>query len=604
MNTHSLIKDLKLLSTSILIGTPPQPVTLLIDTGSTDIVVNVYTSEFCKTATCYLNGLFDPTISTTRAQVNRKFRIAYEDSSRARGDFITDVIRIGHQPVDNVQIGLALESDRVSGVLGIGYALNEANVIQDGKQMQDTYPTLFERLFSSRLIKIMASSIWWDNPSSGSLLFGGVDTAKFSGNLITVPIVKQNGRYQHLKVKLSDVELPGVSRSHDPSEFTKRGPIVVFFDTGAVATYFPSWLTYEVWNVVGARLLDSDGFPFVKCDIMKSDLKFDLIFGSNRISIPLSTLIYQKGGDCKVLVMENPNTSKRDGGILGANILSALYVVFDITNHEISMARVKRTQPPRSNVEEYSQYRQKKTNTKNNSLQSFIPEDGANSVDELGELAAVPSNAELSSFPESNEFAPELNPESLNAGAPLADVNEPTLAQTPPTSNNPISPLSNILSPPLAENSGGAATLNAPSESTYGFTLKQKDGTSKDPSLSTFSADPFAMTQTQPNPSSPQFYSTEFSAFNPLVIRPTILDASTSNSANLVPAIDPNKGPPAQNSIDHTNFLSPSSPDGSAVISNPKFGEGTVPFTDGQSWLQGWNEAINMHSINALATNT
>lgn len=580
MKTHSLSKDLKLLSTSILIGTPPQPVTLMIDTGSSDIVVNVYTSEFCQTATCYLNGLFDPTISTTRAQVNRKFSIAYEDSSSARGDFITDVIRIGQLPVDDVQIGLALESNRDSGVLGIGYALNEANIIQDGKQMQDTYPTLFERLFSSRLIKIMASSIWWDNPSSGSLLFGGVDTAKFSGNLITVPIVKQNGRYQHLKVKLSDIKLPGVSRSHDSSE---RGPIVVFFDTGAVATYFPSWLTYEVWDVVGARSLDSDGFPFVNCDIMKSNLKFDLIFGSHRISIPLSTLIYQKGGDCKVLVMENPNTSMRDEGILGANILSALYVVFDITNHEISMARVKRTQPPRSNVEEYSRYRQKKTNTKNNSLQSFIPEDGADSVDELGEFAAVPSNAGLSSSPESNKFAPELNPESLNAGTPSADVNEPTLAQTPPTSNNPTSPLSSILAPTLAENPGGAATLNAPSESTYGFTLKQKDGNSKDPNLSTFSAGPFAMTQTPPNPSSPQFYSTEFSAFSPLVISPTMLDASTSNSANLVPAINPNKGPPAQNSIDHTNFLSPSSPDGSAVIFNPKIGEGIVPFTDGQS---------------------
>ncbi len=151
LNTHSLSKDLKLLSTSILIGTPPQPVTLLIDTGSTDIVVNVYTSEFCQTATCYLNGLFDPTSSTTRAQVNDQFKIAYEDGSRASGDFITDVIRIGLQPVDNVRIGLALESNRDSGVLGIGYALNEANVIQHGKQLQDTYPTLFERLFSSKL---------------------------------------------------------------------------------------------------------------------------------------------------------------------------------------------------------------------------------------------------------------------------------------------------------------------------------------------------------------------------------------------------------------------------------------------------------------------
>ena len=109
--------------------------------------------------------------------------------------------------------------------------LNEADVIQDGIQVQDTYPTLFQRLFDSKLIKIMACSIWWDSPSSGSLLLGGVDTAKFSGDLITIPIVKENGSYQHLKVVLSDSKLSGVRRPRDPSQFSKRAPINVFFAT-------------------------------------------------------------------------------------------------------------------------------------------------------------------------------------------------------------------------------------------------------------------------------------------------------------------------------------------------------------------------------------
>lgn len=64
-----------------------------------------------------------------------------------------------------------------------------------------------------------------------------------------------------------------------------------------------------------------------------------------------------------MLLVENSETSKQDEGILGAFILSALYVVFDITNHEISLARVKQTKPSRSNVVEYSQYRQKKVST-------------------------------------------------------------------------------------------------------------------------------------------------------------------------------------------------------------------------------------------------
>lgn len=443
--------------------------TLLIDTGSADIFVNVYTSEFCQTATCYSHGLFDPSRSATGAQANREFKISYEDGSTATGDFITDVLRIGRQPVNNVQIGLALESNRDSGILGIGYALNEANVIQEGKQVQDTYPTLFERLFDSKLINIMACSIWWDNPSSGGLLFGGVDTAKFSGDLITIPIVKENGRYQHLKVELSDLKLPGVSRSHDPAA------IDAFFDTGAVGTYLPAWLVNEVWDAVGARSLDDDGFPFVNCDIMKSKSTFDLIFGSTRISIPLSALIYPKGGSCKVLVVENLKTSGRDEGILGAFILSALYVVFDITNHEISLALVKQTEPPRSNVVEYSQYRQKKRSTRNNSLQSFLPEDGTDSTDEVGEFAALPLSAELLSIPEPSPLALVPNPEFLNAAVPPIDGTEPVFAQTPPTSNSPTSPLSSTNSPTLVGNPTGAATLNIPSEGTDEVALIQAE---------------------------------------------------------------------------------------------------------------------------------
>lgn len=499
------------------------------------------------------------------------------------------------RPVNNVQIGLALESNRDSGCLGIGYALNEANVVQDGKQVQDTYPTLFERLFNSKFIKIMACSIWWDNPSSGSLLFGGVDTAKFSGDLITIPIVKENGRYQHLKVELSGLKLPRVSRSPGPSQSPKRASINLFFDTGAVATYLPAWLVYEVWNAVGATSLDDDGFPFVNCDIMKSKSTFDLIFGSTSISIPLSALIYPKGGSCKVLVTKNSGTSVRDEGILGAFILSALYVVFDITNNEISLARVKQTKPSHSNVVEYSQYRQGLGSTNQNSRQSFLPEDGTDPRDEIEQFAAVPSSAELLSLPEPNPLALVPNPEFSNAAGPPTDGTEPVFAQPPPNSKNPTSPLSSTSSPTLAENPTGAATLNIPSESTDDFALfKQKDGTSTSPNHSPSNAYSFTLAQNPPNTASPQSYSAELSAFNPPLTTPTTSDPSTPNSANLAPAIDPNYVPPVQNPTEPTTYLLPSSLDGNAVVPDLKPGEDIMAFAGWQNWLQGWNGAIDM----------
>lgn len=107
---------------SFVVGTPAQSLSLIIDTGSSDIWVNVPTSKFCQTGHC-LTVTYDPK-SRSKRIVNNNFRIKYEDGQGASGQFVTDSIYFDHKTVSNVQFGLAFFSEKDPGTFGIGYSAN------------------------------------------------------------------------------------------------------------------------------------------------------------------------------------------------------------------------------------------------------------------------------------------------------------------------------------------------------------------------------------------------------------------------------------------------------------------------------------------------
>lgn len=69
-------------------------------------------------------------------------------------------------------MGLAYNSTDKQGLVGVGLAQNEASFYK--------YPTIIDQMASQGLIKSRAFSLYLDGPdsSSGSIVFGGVDTKK------------------------------------------------------------------------------------------------------------------------------------------------------------------------------------------------------------------------------------------------------------------------------------------------------------------------------------------------------------------------------------------------------------------------------------------
>lgn len=80
----------------VMIGTPGQQVSLQIDTGSTDIWVEVAGSNACENTTnpC-LGGTYDNTLSSTYQFVSNNFYIPYGDGTYAAGVFADETFNIG-----------------------------------------------------------------------------------------------------------------------------------------------------------------------------------------------------------------------------------------------------------------------------------------------------------------------------------------------------------------------------------------------------------------------------------------------------------------------------------------------------------------------------
>lgn len=142
----------------VALGTPPQPVTLILDTGSSDVWVLDTHADLCQSrALQYRFGsciaTYEPEDSSTYKLVDQgAFSIQYLDTSGAEGDYIKDTFHIAGTSIKALQVGLAENSTINSGLLGIGF---NANVAAD-----EPYRNIVDLLVDQDLIDTQAYSLY------------------------------------------------------------------------------------------------------------------------------------------------------------------------------------------------------------------------------------------------------------------------------------------------------------------------------------------------------------------------------------------------------------------------------------------------------------
>jgi hypothetical protein len=339
-----LDNDQSLYYANLTLGTPQQSLRLHIDTGSSDLWVNTADSAFCSSRTnpCE-GGTYSSSASSTYKLVNNQFNISYVDGSAALGDYVSDTLHFGGVTLEDFQFGIGETSSSEQGVLGIGYASNEVQVNRAGL---DAYPNLPEALLKAGHIRSNAYSLWLNDldASTGEILFGGVNTAKYEGSLATVPVIQTYGGYYELVVALTGVRINGQDLSNSQSL-----PNGVLLDSGATLTYLPNDITTLIYNEIQAVYQDSVGAAYAECNLADSSATLDFEFSGKRISVPYNELFLDAGTDSQGNPLTFTNGEQAclfgiapaQGGIsvLGDTFLRSAYVVYDLANNEISLAQ-------------------------------------------------------------------------------------------------------------------------------------------------------------------------------------------------------------------------------------------------------------------------
>jgi hypothetical protein len=329
---------------NVTMGTPAQSLRLHIDTGSSDLWVNTPSSNLCKQngSPCANAGTYSANSSSTYSYLSSDFNITYVDGSGATGDYATDTLVIGGATLTGQQFGIGYTSSAQEGILGVGYQLNEVQAGRLGKKVYDNVPA---KLVSDKLINSNAYSLWLNDldANTGSILFGGVDTDQFEGSLATLPIQAESGQYAEFLIALTAVSFAGTSIATNQN-------IAVLLDSGTSLTYLPDAITQSIYDSVGAQYDSQAGTAYVPCSIASNTSTLDYTFTSPTIKVTMAELVidvtdaagqpvyFNNGQQACVFGIAPAGSST---SVLGDTFLRSAYVVYDLSNNQISLAQTK-----------------------------------------------------------------------------------------------------------------------------------------------------------------------------------------------------------------------------------------------------------------------
>ncbi|KAK1780512.1 aspartic peptidase domain-containing protein [Copromyces sp. CBS 386.78] len=353
----------------VTVGTPGQKVSVVLDTGSSDLWVVSYQADLCTDSKIQrewgdsCDKTYNPNKSSSYKVLEEDgFEIRYLDNSTAAGDYITDDLKIGGTTIKSLQMGYATKTVRGAGILGVGYSSNVAST--------QRYPNLIDQFVAQKLITTKAYSLYLNDRRSdtGNILFGGIDKDKFIGDLSILPIYMAKGQAEpiHFEVEMQSVSLDLTKDgkttkiiSTDPS--LSQTSTIAILDSGTTLSYLPAKITDQIHSKLNVYVDDMwTGLTFIDCKYLTSnpDMRLSFTFGSNAtISVPVWEVVLDLlGGTQSDLPFKMPferacifgiqstagfqeDGFDEDWALLGETFLRSAYVVYDLTHHQIGMAQ-------------------------------------------------------------------------------------------------------------------------------------------------------------------------------------------------------------------------------------------------------------------------
>lgn len=326
-------------STDLGFGNPPQNITVLVDTGSSNLWVNPdcqrsFTTQQARE--CASFGEYDPDDSDTHVGPFGRDRLRYGDSSdentltEARLEYFADDVWFGNARLRNQTFGVATSSTGISqGLFGLGPDLRAGF---NGKEPHSLvlHSMADQGLISSR---VFALDLRHTESLTGAIIYGGIDRNKFIGSLEAVPIVPGLGGVTRLTVSVDRIGVT-VGGSTDSWELSDDESNMLL-DSGSTLTRLHYNVAYPILEALGAQDT-GEGYFVTPCSARSAPGSVNFEFGSKTVRVPFSDFIIDLGDPqyCYIGV-----ALTREQQILGDTVLRAGYFVFDWDNEQVHVGQ-------------------------------------------------------------------------------------------------------------------------------------------------------------------------------------------------------------------------------------------------------------------------
>ncbi|KAJ6782588.1 hypothetical protein PWT90_05704 [Aphanocladium album] len=299
----------------VAIGSKGTKLYMLVDTGagSSWVMGTDCTSDACATHDTFGSGQSD-TLSVS----DKDFSVAY-GSGKVKGKLATDTISFAGMSF-KYKFGLASTTSEefknfaFDGILGLsmgsGASDNFLNTLASSGAVKST-------VFGVSLSRAA------DGGKSGEIKFGGINSAKYTGDISYSPVVSNSGDWA---INLDDMSFDGKKSG--------AGGKLAYIDTGTTYIFGPATLTDKIHNVIDGAKKQGQYYE-VPCDSSKP---ITVTFSGVDYQIAAKDWIAPKDGDGKCFSNIYAQEVVKDSWLMGATFLKNVYAVFDKDGKRIGFA--------------------------------------------------------------------------------------------------------------------------------------------------------------------------------------------------------------------------------------------------------------------------
>jgi len=318
----------------IMVGSPPQAMNVVYDTGSSNLwVSNIKPSFFSK------HSYYQHDKSSTYVANGTEFKIEY-GSGPVAGFYSSDTVQIGDYKVPEYTFA---EVNDVSGLgpHGLSYAMGKFDGIcgmgWDDISVDGVTTPLRSLVNSGELDANVFAFFLGSNGAAGELVIGGVDSAHYEGDFNYLPVQDiVEGKTGYWEVTMDDVQINGQSVVS-----TSKGIV----DSGTSLIAVPSADMKTIANLLGAStLLPIPPFNSeytIPCDAEAPSI--DVMLGGQVYQLEKADYVIDSSGQC-LFGMTGLDIPAPAGPlmILGDVFMRAHYVKFDVDNKRVGFAKIKK----------------------------------------------------------------------------------------------------------------------------------------------------------------------------------------------------------------------------------------------------------------------